>query len=399
MGDFHYVAHNADGKRFTGSLSAESRDEALETLSGRFSIVTQLEERVEKASYLAFRGHVSGDDLLGFCQTLQAMLDGGLTLKKSLDTIYGDTQNSTLRSVVMDLSARIGGGDSLSASMKHHNDIFNPFFRNMIAAGEESGQLPEMLGRIAEYTEKTEALKDKVRSALVYPTIVIVFAGLLMAVILTFGIPYLRDLYDGLGIDLPASTQLLVSIGTVMSEHSLWLMLIAILLFYAVYRWLKTASGQRFVDTMKLRLPVSTDFFILLYTARFARSLAILYRSGVPLLNALELTAGSVGNVLVAETIGETRGALQSGSELSDALRLNPYFLDSAVGLVSAGEDSGKLDDMLSKVADFYERKVYSRLEALTATLEPIMMIGVGILIGGMIVTLGLPFMNLASAV
>lgn len=398
MPEFHYSARNEQGKRFAGSIEAENQTEALQALSEQYAIVTRLERKAEKSALSPLFSGVKGEDLLGFAQTLAAMLEGGITIKRALDTIYGDTESRTLRMIIMDCSAQIAGGAPLSNAMASHPTVFGQFFVKMVRAGESSGELPEMLRRVAEYVEKTETLKDKVKSALTYPLVVICFALLLMAAILAFGIPYLKNLYDGLNMELPVPTQVMVSIGTFMNENLLLFGALLLLALYLVRSWLTNPKGVRQMDYLKLHLPILGDFFRTLYTARFARTLALLYSSGVPLLAALQLTGESVGNTLVSDTVEKTQEAIESGESLSDCLRVNPYFLDAAIGMVAAGEESGRLDQMLKKVADFYEHKVYVKLEALTSTIEPLIMIGVGICIALMILTLGLPFMNLASA-
>jgi type IV pilus assembly protein PilC len=398
MPEFHYSARNEQGKRFAGSIEAETQTEALQALSEQYAIVTRLERKAKKNLLTPLFSGVKGEDLLGFSQTLAAMLDGGITVKRALDTIYGDTESRALRMIIMDCSAQIGGGAPLSNAMAGHPSVFGPFFVKMVRAGESSGELPEMLRRVSEYIEKTESLKDKVKSALTYPFVVICFALLLMAGILAFGIPYLKNLYDGLNLQLPVPTQIMVAIGTFMNDNLLLFAGLVLLAMYLGKSWLAHPRGIRQVDYLKLHLPVLGDFFRTLYTARFARTLALLYSSGVPLLGALQMTGESVGNVLVTETVEKTQQAIEDGDSLSDCLRVNPYFLDAAIGMVAAGEESGKLDHMLKKVADFYEHKVYTKLEGLTSTIEPLIMIVVGIMIGIMIMTLGLPFMSLASA-
>lgn len=398
MPEFHYSARNEQGKRFAGTIDAESQTAALQALSEEYSIVTRLERKAERSLLTPLSRGVKGEDLLSFSQTLAAMLDGGITIKRALDTIYGDTESRALRMVIMDCSAQIGGGAPLSNAMAGHPTVFGQFFVKMVRAGESSGELPEMLRRVSEYVEKTESIKDKVKSALTYPLVVVCFALLLMAAIMAFGIPYLKNLYDGLNIELPVPTQIMVAIGSFMNNNLLLFFGLVILSAYLLKSWLTNPRGIRQVDYLKLHLPILSDFFRTLYTARFARTLALLYSSGVPLLSALQLTGESVGNILVAETVEKTQAAIEAGDNLSDCLRVNPYFLDAAIGMVAAGEESGKLDQMLQKVADFYEHKVNTKLDALTSTIEPLIMIGVGLLIGIMILTLGLPFMNLSSA-
>lgn len=398
MPEFHYAARNDTGQRFAGTLEAEDKTAALAVLTERFPLVTRLEKKAKPSKVTPFFNPIKGEAVLSFSQTLAAMLDGGIPLKKALDTIYHDTENRALRAVIMDVSTQLGQGEAMSKAMAGHPRVFSTFYVNMVKAGESSGELPEMLSRVAEYVEKTEALKDTVKSALTYPAVVLAFAGLLMATILAFGVPYLRDLYDGLGIELPLPTQILVVLGGLMGDNLIVFGLLVALVFYLIKVALGNAKVQRKLDSLKLNVPVLGIFFRTLYTARFARTLALLYSSGVPVLDALRLTGDSIGNILVAETIDKTQEGIQQGETLSDCLRHNPYFLDSAIGMVAAGEESGKLDGMLSKVADFYEHKVNTRLDSLTSTLEPLLMIFVGIGIGGIVICLGLPFMTLANA-
>lgn len=395
--EFFYVAHDQAGKRFTGSFKAESKAEALKLLSERYEIVTRLEHQTSSQRLNPFSGRVRGEDLLGFCETFSAMLEGGINLKRALDTIVGDTRNPALRNVIMDLSARVGGGDSLSQALGHHPNVFSGFFVHMVEAGESSGELPEMLRRVAAFLEKTEKMKDRVTAALTYPGVVLAFAGVMVAVILAFGVPYLQNLYDGLGIELPGATRFLVLVGNFMNDQVLLLVLSFLLFLWLFWRFLHNPKGRAFIDKAKLSLPPFSGLFELLYTGRFARTLALLYSSGIPLLSALGLTAKSVGNQVIAQSIEVTEEDLKAGGKLSDSLRLNPYFSEAAIGLIAAGEESGKLDQMLVKVADFYDRKADTKLEALTSIVEPLIMVVVGIVIGGIIVTLGLPFLTLAS--
>ncbi len=397
MIEFHYVAQDENGRRFNGSLKSESKDEALSTLAQRYAIVTRLEHRAPRTSINLFGNRIKGEDILGFCETLSAMLEGGVTIKASLDTLLGDTENPALRNVIMDLSARVGSGDSLSAALTQHPDVFDSFMVNMVAAGESSGELPEMVLRVASYLQKTEEMKDKLRSALTYPAVVLGFAGLLVAAILAFGVPYLKDLYSGLGIQLPYPTRVLIGIGSFLGGNIVLSVLTFFLLSFLLRAFLQSSTGQLTLAKAKLQTPVVNGLFRHLYTSRFARTLSLLYSSGIPLLNALELTGNSIGNSLVAQTISQTQEDLKSGGSLSDCLRKNPYFSDAAIGLVAAGEESGRLDEMLLKVARFYDRKVDVKLEAVTSIVEPLIMILVGIVIGGIILAMGLPFLTLAS--
>lgn len=395
--EFQYAALDEQGHRFAGMLEAEDKTAALTLLTERYDIITRLEKRSEKFSLEPLLHPIKDVDVLNFSQTLAAMLEGGIPLKRAIDTIYHDTENRSLRGVILDVSSSLGGGSSLSEALEQHPTVFDSFFVSMVKAGQNSGELPEMLNRVSEYLEKSEQLKDQVKSALTYPIVILIFAGIVVAVILAFGVPYLRDLYDGLGLDLPASTKILVAVGGLMGDNSLLFTLTGLLVAYLAHIALRNPEVRQRIDAGKLYAPKLGFFYRTLYTARFARTLALLYSGGVPLLDSVELAGNSVGNERFARSMKIVGDDLKGGATLSTCLRKNPYFLDTAVGLISAGEESGKLDSMLARIANFYDNKVNSQLESMTSTIEPIMMIFIGIVIGGIIIALGLPFLNLAA--
>lgn len=398
MAEYLYSARNNEGKRYAGSVEAPDKATALQMVSERFAIVTRLERKVERRGFLRLvQRSVPGEDLLSFSQTMAAMLEGGITMKRALEMVYIDAENTRLRVVALELAQSIDRGESLSEAMSGHDDVFNDFFVKMVRAGEESGELPEMLTRVARYVERSEFLADKVKNALTYPLIVFVFALLLMTLLLAFGIPYLESLYSGLGIVLPMLTQVLVGVGGFLGNNVFLLSILTVAGVYGMNVLLTTSFGQLQVDRLKLKLPVFGSFFHIFYTARFAQTLALLYSSGIPLHSALKLTGESIGNRVVAEACLKTCAEVEEGLNLSDALRANPYFLDTAIGMVAAGEESGSLDEMLNKVASFYDHRAQTKLETLTATIEPLMMVGIGLAVAVLILALGLPFMTLAT--
>lgn len=258
----------------------------------------------------------------------------------------------------------------------------------MVRAGESAGKLPELLTRLGEYIERTEAMREKVRSAMVYPTV---------SLIVIFGVPYLEDLYSGLGFQLPLATRVVVLVGGALASNLPLLVLTLLGLGVLLRYFLATPGGMAVSDRLKLQLPLFSDVFELLYTARFARTMATLYASGISLLESLDMVAESVGNGFVAQSLTTVRERVEGGESFSSCLRGIPHFSRMTAGMVSAGEESGNLDRMLTKLADFYEMKLYSALSALASTVEPVLMIAVGICIGGLIIVMGLPFMNLSS--
>lgn len=396
MPSFKFAALDEDNQAVHGTLEAEDRNAAMQALSQKYAVVTELEERLKK-EFRLLPPRLTGDDRLNFTQTLATLLDGGVPLRKATDILRTDSDNPYFQTVLQDISNQLGSGASFSQALASRSHDFSAFYVNMVKAGETSGKLPEILTRLAEYTEKTEAIKAQTRAAMAYPLIVILFALALVAGILAFGIPQLRELYDGLGVALPAPTQFVVALGGVFADHLAIFAVLFLVALFLGYRAVNSDQGQAALDGLKLRVPPFAETFKLLYVARFASTLATLYIAGVPLLLALELTAGSLGNSMVGNSLLEAAGRLKEGKSLAGSLRGNPYFKDSVIGMVAAGEESGNLEKMLLKLADFYEAKTYAKLESLSSTVEPLLMIFVGIVIGGILITLGLPFVNLAS--
>ena len=401
MPEFTYSARDEDGNRVQGKLEAEDRDAAMKTLSSRYAVVTQLDSAASNSRVQAFLNLVApvkGEDMLAFVSAMASMVDGGISLKRVMTILYEDIENPALRRVVSDLSSEISAGNTLSGAMDKHPGIFDRFFRAMVKAGESSGNLPEMLRRLSSHIEITEGLKNKVKSALFYPILVVMFAFLLVMAIIVFGVPYLQSIYDGLGLTLPFATRMVVTLGGVLAKHLYIFILLGVALAYLGFRALRNESGQMVADRLRLKLPIFSNIFRLLYTARFARTLATLYASGIPMLEALDLVSATIGNRVVAADLAEVIDRVKGGEAISSCLRGSPHFSRMAVGMMSAGEEAGSLDAMLNKVADFYEMKVYAALSGLASTLEPLIMMIVGLIIGGIIIVMGLPFMNLAAA-
>ncbi|MBI3928647.1 MAG: type II secretion system F family protein [Armatimonadetes bacterium] len=399
MLEFQYTATDSDGNRLRGTLQAPSRERALEMLSERFPVVSELAPAAAPGllARLGLRARVKGEDLLGFTQSIAAMVEAGLAYKKALEILREDLDSSELRRALGEVANDLGSGLSLSAAMENHQHIFDTFYTRMVAAGEAAGQLPLILKRLAEFIERTEAIREKVKSALVYPTIVLVFAVLLGTLIVLIGVPVLDEVYTSLGSQLPAPTQAVVVLGKGLVNFWPILLPAGLVLVFLLARAARTPRGGDLIDRWKLHLPVFGELFRLLYTARFARTLATLYSSGLPVVPALQMTADSIGNSVLKKDLHRVADRVGEGSSISRELRGADLFSRMAVSMVAAGEEAGNLELMLAKLADFYEMKVYAGIARITALVEPVLMIGVGIIIGGLIVTLGLPFMNIVS--
>lgn len=397
MPEFLYSARNEEGQRFSGTLEAPTRDAALAQLSERFPVVTRLEAASQEGllSRLSFGG-VKSEELLGFTYQLAAMMRAGIGLKRTLD-LGAEESGPVLRRTVQDISGRVASGSALSASMREHPRVFDRFYCSMVEAGEAGGKLPELLGRLAQHLERSETMRRKVQAALYYPLFVGAFAILVVTGIILFGVPRVETVYSGLGAQLPLPTQMLLDVSKMLvGNWYLWLGILA-LGGFGMRRFLASDEGGRWFDAWKLRLPALGELFRALATARFARTFGALYMSGVPILMALELTASSIGNRVLEKAIREAAGSVQAGNDLSPALRLSGVFPSMALGMLASGEESGQLDAMLMSLADFYELQSDIRLQAVASLVEPLVMVFIGIAVGGIVIAMALPFLNIAS--
>ncbi len=341
---------------------------------------------------------VKGEDLLGFSRALAQMVEGGISLKRAMDILYQDIENPALKRVVNEIGSRMEGGESLSSSLEGHTDIFDQFFRAMVKAGESSGNLPEMLRRLGDHIEVTEEMKAKAKSALLYPFLLLIFSALAVGTLLAIGVPYLDHIYTALDLSPPLYTSIVVGIGGMMGQHLTLLFVATIGLMILAGRFFKSPKGREMADQMRLKLPVLSYQYRLLYTARFARTLGTLYQSGIPLQEALTHASATIGNKQVAEELDQAINRVKGGETLSACLRGSPNFDRMAVGMMAAGEESGSLDAMLKEIADLFESKVYTALNGLASTVEPLLMVCVGLGVAALVLAMGLPFMGLASS-
>ncbi|MGE0488355.1 MAG: type II secretion system F family protein [Vulcanimicrobiota bacterium] len=400
MPEFVYSARDADDNRHRGRLEAPDRQQAEAMLKQQYANVVQLDEVVSPDNiqrFLNWITPVKGDDLLGFSQALASMLEGGISMKRVMDILYEDIEHPALRRVVSDLSNDIAGGQTLSQALTKHPEVFDDFYRSMVKAGERSGNLPEMLRRLADYTEKTEGIKEKVKAALTYPTLLIIFSFFLITGLMGISVPFLQEIYGGLGLQIHWATNLVVVVGGLLGSNIYILIPLVIALLYFVARFFSGEKGQTVLDSIRLRLPVVSELYRLLYTARFSRTLATLYASGIAVLDSLELASDTVGNRVVGNEILSITGRVKSGEQLSTCLRDSPHFTRLAIGMIAAGEESGDIDRMLHKVADVYELKVYNALEGFASTIQPIIMVVVGLAVALIIIVMGLPFLQMTG--
>jgi type IV pilus assembly protein PilC len=400
MAQFTFRAKKQDGTSISGALEAADRVTAMKSLSDKELVVTSLVPMEQKKRFFGLLEHkVSGEDLLMFTQELSAMLEAGMSTVSALEVLSGDIDNPKLKTIILDMEAGLNAGKQLSETMKKYPEVFSGLYSSMLEAGEASGNVPTILARIADHIENSEYLNNKVRSALYYPSMVVLFALTVVSFMLIFGIPRLKSIYDGLGASLPFFTQLLMDIATFLSHNWIIIFTLLLVVFIALRHFLKMEKGQLLMDHVKLRLPIFGPLFQKLAIARFASTMSTLYNSGVPIMHSLKIVSGSTGNKVIENVVLETIKSLREGHSIVEPLRRSGAFTNLAISMMDAGEKSGTLDKMLPRIAKFYEVQVDTTIKALAGLLEPLIIIFIGIVIGSMILALALPFMSLGTIV
>lgn len=359
--------------------------------------------KVKKKSALAQAGKgkaILPKDIAIFTRQLATMMSSGVPLVQAFDIIGKGHENPKMQQLVMTVKADVEGGSNLADSLRKHPLYFDDLVCNLVEAGEAAGVLDTLLDKIATYKEKTEALKSKIKKALFYPTAVIVVAFIVTAILLIFVVPQFEELFKGFGADLPAFTQMVVSLSRFMQES--WYLVFGGI-GGAVYGIMQAKRRSRkfnqSLDRIVLKLPIVGDIMTKAAIARYARTLSTMFAAGVPLVEALESVSGATGNIVYADAVLRMRDQVATGQQLQLAMTQTGLFPNMVVQMVAIGEESGSLDAMLGKVADFYEREVDDAVDGLSSLLEPLIMAILGILVGGLVVAMYLPIFKMGQVI
>lgn len=358
--------------------------------------------RVNKKSAL-FGGsgkRIKGQDISAFSRQLATMMGAGVPLVQALQIVGRGNPNPSMSRMIADIRTNIEGGHSLAESLSQHPIYFDDLYVNLVDAGEHSGTLETLLDKIATYKEKTESIKKKVKKALTYPTAVIIVAVIVTAILLYFVVPQFAALFQNFGGDLPAFTKMVVHLSDFVRKD--WwviggIMIIAGVAFTQAHK--RSPTFRRFLDRMMLKLPVVGDILHKSAVARFARTLSTMFAAGVPLVEAMESVAKAAGNIIFTERILDMREKVASGQQLQLAMQQAGIFPSMATQMVAIGEDAGALDSMCGKIADFYEEEVDNKVDNLSTLLEPMIMIILGVLVGGLVIAMYLPIFKLGEAI
>ncbi len=399
MPSFLYVAREtASGREIRSSVEAATEQAAIAALLNRNMLVVSIQEKVGKKGKTG-GGSVALQDLVIFTRQLATMIDAGLAMVQSLQGLADQTPNKIMRDLIKDVCARVEAGDSFSEALQKHPKAFSRLYVCMVAAGEKGGLLAEILARLATYLENAARLRRKVKSAMMYPTVVSIVAICITIFLLVKVVPVFGEIFSSFGAQLPAPTQYLVTISNIVKKYLLFLIVAG---GAGVWGWLyfiKTPPGRQFWDARRIKLPVFGGLAHKICLARFTRTLASLIRSGVPILEVLQIVSQTVGNVIMEKAIKTAAVDIERGESISAALGKHPVFPSMIIRMVTAGEQTGKIDNMLERIADFLDEEIETTLAGLTALIEPILIVFLGVVIGGMVICMFLPIFKMPEIV
>ncbi|MDP9212228.1 MAG: type II secretion system F family protein [bacterium] len=403
MADYVYKARNAAGQVKTGEITAATEQAAAELLSEHKLILTKLQQKKERSfdvsKVVNALNRVGMKDKVIFTRQLGTMIRSGLPIVQALSILAEQTQNQKFRGIIEEVASGIEGGGSFSSMLARYPKIFDRVYVNMVKAGEASGQLDETLNRLATQQEKAYGIVKKVRGAMLYPAFVVaalIGATILMLIVV---IPPLKNIFEGAGAELPFITQMLIKMSDALRGFWYLFLIGAIGLVLAGRQALKSEGGKSTFDRVKLKFPIFGGLFQKIYVARFTRTLASLIGGGVPIIQALEITADSIGNGVYQKGLLKAAKQIEGGAQLSQPIRANPHFPPLVPQMISVGEQTGKMEEVLNKLSDFYEEEVDNLVKNLSTLMEPILMVIMGIAVGGLLIAILLPIYNLGSVI
>ena len=400
MPTYIYAGRTRKGRVTKGQLDAADERIARIQLKRRNIDVTKLKQKpkdlFESVSFL--QPKVTSKDVVVFTRQFSTMIDAGLPLVQGLNMLTEQSQNRTFKRILSQVTRDVEGGSTLADALGKHPKVFDSLYVNLVAAGEVGGILDTILQRLAAYIEKNQKLKAQIKGALTYPAVVVAIAVIVIAVIMIFVIPVFQDMFSSFGKALPAPTQLVVNMSDFTKSNIHWIILAIIILAFAFRRYRATPSGRRRVDSAMLRMPIIGELIRKVAVARFTRTLGTMVKSGVPILDALEITARTAGNVIVEEVVMDARSSIAEGQTIAEPLSESIIFPGMVTQMISVGESTGALDAMLEKIADFYDDEVDATVAAMTSMLEPLLMLFLGGSIGGLVIAMYLPIFQMAAA-
>jgi type IV pilus assembly protein PilC len=399
MPAFTYTARALNGDLRTATIDAPSRDEVVAQLRRQRLNVIKIDEAAQAANKKKSGGKISMRDVVIFTRQFSTMINAGLPLVQALDILAKQSENKALKDVTRAVVFDVESGHTVADALKKHPKAFSDLYVNMVAAGEAGGILDTILMRLATFMEKNDALVRKVKGAMIYPGVITSVAAIAIIVLLVFVIPVFEKMFASVGLALPLPTRVVIGMSQFL-QHFWWAVIAGIVaLVWSVKKYYATPDGKLAIDKLMLKAPVLGDVLRKSAVSRFTRTLGTLIGSGVSILDGLEITAKTAGNRVIQDAIMESRTSIAGGETISAPLQKSAVFPPMVISMIAVGEQTGGLDEMLSKIADFYDEEVDAAVSGLLALMEPVMIVFLGVVVGGMVVAMYLPIFDMINAV
>jgi len=397
---FEYTARTLKGDLVTDKVDLPSKEDVVAHLRKNRMIVVQVREAKGGGFNISFgQPRIKTRDVVIFTRQFATMINAGLPLVQALDILAQQTENKTLAGITKQVVYDVESGHTLADALRKHPKAFTDLYVNMVAAGEAGGILDTILLRLAQFLEKNDAIIRKVKGAAIYPAVIFSVAGIAVATLLIFVIPTFQSMFASVNLQLPLPTRIVIGLSDLLQGYWWAMLLGGGFLVFALNRYYKTTNGKLNIDRFLLRMPVLGDLIRKSAVSRFTRTLGTLISSGVSILDGLEITARTAGNMVIHNAVMESRASIAGGETISSPLQKSKVFPPMVISMIAVGEQTGGLDEMLSKIADFYDDEVDAAVSALLSLMEPIMIVVLGVIVGGMVVAMYLPIFDMVNAV
>jgi type IV pilus assembly protein PilC len=394
---FNWEGKDKKGNKIRGKILATNENQARADLRRQNIIPTKVSKN---RALFGGGGSISPMDIAVFSRQLSTMLAAGIPLVQSFEIVGVGHEKPAMQKLILDIKQSIEGGSSLHESLRKHPLYFDDLYTNLVEAGEQAGALESLLDKVATYKEKTEALKKKIKKALFYPAAVLAVAVIVTLILLLFVIPQFESLFQGFGADLPAFTRMVIDLSKFVQEQGWWMgLLIGGGVVFFLHMKKRSAALRHFMDRAALKLPIIGPILVKAAIARYARTLSTMFSAGVPLVEAMDSVAGATGNIVYEQAVYRMRDEVATGQRLQRAMENTGLFPNMVIQMIAVGEESGSLDAMSAKVADFYELEVDTAVDGLASLLEPLIMAILGVLVGGLVIAMYLPIFKLGAVI
>jgi type IV pilus assembly protein PilC len=397
---FAYTAIDSSGRTIRATMEADSEQLVLAKLRDQSLHCTEI-KKTSKASVGSSFGkkRLKPKSLVVFSRQFATMIDAGIPILRCLEILSGQTRDPALKEALDQVTVDVRGGLALNEALAKHPNVFSKLYINMIRAAELGGILDQILDRLAGFLEYESEIRAKIKSAMMYPVLVLIFSQVMLFALFTFVLPKFKDIFAGMDVEMPPVTAGLFAIGDFMAAYW-WLIIMAgVGAFFGFKAWGKTARGRYMLDTWKLKMPIVGELALKMSVARFSRTFGTLVSSGVPMMRSLEIVGETLGNVVLCEAIDQTRASVREGTKLSHPLTASGLFPTMVTTMIDIGEESGRLSEMLVKVGDFYDQEVETTVKGLTSMIEPLLIIFLGVVVGFIAISIMTPIFKLVNSV